>query len=134
MCIRDRAFPAAIDFSWGRQYDASQEEITSFAIPAGEIIKEMQLYLKETDGVYYYDEEIAAFDLAILGNGHSAIVIRRDILDGYIEKTGTQVFWTVVGEKQYFQGDMNQKWQRREGYFVYEKDKITGTIRIVNND
>ncbi len=129
-----KAFPAAIDFSWGRQYDASQEEITSFAIPAGEIIKEMQLYLKETDGVYYYDEEIAAFDLAILGNGHSAIVIRRDILDGYIEKTGTQVFWTVVGEKQYFQGDMNQKWQRREGYFVYEKDKITGTIRIVNND
>jgi hypothetical protein len=53
-----KAFPAAINFLWEEEYDASQEETTSFAIPAGQIIQEMQLYEKEIDGVYYRSEEI----------------------------------------------------------------------------
>lgn len=128
-----KVFPAAINFLWEEEYDASQDEATSFAIPAGQIIQEMHLYVKETDGVYYQGEEIAALDLAILGNEHTELVIRKDVLNDYIKKTGAQVFWTVVGEKQYFQGNMNQKWKRREGYFVYENDKITGNVCIVND-
>ncbi len=128
------AFSAAINFLWEEEYDASQEEATSFAIPAGQIIQEMQLYEKEVDGVYYRNEEVVALDLSLLGNEHTEIVIRRDVLNEYIKKTGVQVFWTVIGEKQYFMGDLNQKWQRREGYYIYEKGKITGNVYIANND
>ncbi len=129
-----KAFPAAINFLWEEEYDASQEEATSFAIPAGQIIQEMQLYEKEIDGVYYRNEEIVALDLSLMGNEHTEIIIRRDVLNEYIKKTGVQVFWTVVGEKQYFLGDMNQKWQRREGYFVYDKNKIVGNICIADDN
>lgn len=118
---------------WEEEYDASQEEASSFAIPAGQIIQEMHLYEKNVDGVFYRDEEIVALDLALVGNEHTEIVIRRDVFDEYITKTGAQAFWTVIGEKQYFMGDINQKWQRREGYFIYDKKKIVGSISLINN-
>lgn len=102
-------------------------------IPAGSIIQEMGLYEKSVDGIYYYDEKIAAFDLLIMGNEHSELIIRRDILNQYIEKTNVKLFWEIVGEKQYFLGGYNQKWQRREGYFVYESSGINGHICIVDN-
>lgn len=129
-----KAFPATINFLWEKEYDASQEETTSFAIPAGEIIQEMKLYEKETNGIYFYNDEIVAFDLKILGHEHTELVMRKDVLNDYIRKTGVQVFWTVEGEKQYFQGNLNQKWQRREGYFIYENQEINGNISIVNNN
>lgn len=44
-----------------------------------------------------------------------------------------KLFWTVVGEKQYFLGGYTQKYQRREGYFVYESNEINGHIHIVDN-
>ena len=127
------AFPATINFLWEEEYDASQEESTSFAIPAGEVIREMQLYEKERDGVYYKNEEIVAFDLALTGNEYSELIIRKDILDKYIQKAKVQIFWTVIGEKQYFLGSWNQKWQRREGYFVYKDNSINGSIWNVDD-
>lgn len=127
------AIPASINVLWEEEYDASQEETTSFMIPAGSIIQEMGLYEKSVDGIYYYDEKIAAFDLLIMGNEHSELIIRRDILNQYIEKTNVKLFWEIVGEKQYFLGGYNQKWQRREGYFVYESSGINGHICIVDN-
>ena len=127
------AVPASINVLWEEEYDASQEETTSFMIPAGNIIQAMALYEKSVDGIYYCDEEIAAFDLSVMGNEHSELLTRRDILNQYIEKTNVKLFWTVAGEKQYFLGDHNQKWQRREGYFVYESNGINGHIRIVDN-
>lgn len=127
------AFSAAVNFFWEEEYDASQEETTSFAIPAGHIIQEMQLYEKAVDGVFYRNEEVVALDLSLVGNKHTEIVIRRDVLNEYITKTGAQAFWTVIGEKQFFMGSTNQKWQRREGYFVYDKDKIVGSVHLVND-
>lgn len=128
-----KAIPASINVLWEEEYDASQEEATSFMIPAGSIIQEMELYEKSVDGIYYYDDEIAAFDLSVIGNEHSELIIRRDILNQYMERTNVKLFWTIVGEKQYFLGGYNQKWQRREGYFVYESNGINGHIHIVDN-
>ena len=135
MAERDmKAFPAAINVLWEEEYDASQGEPTSFAIPTGQIIQEMELYEKEMDGIYYKDEEIAALDLSLLGNEYTEVVIRRDIMNEYMKKTGVQVFWTVIGEKQYFLGDVSQQWKRREGYFVYTNNKIVGSIRVANDN
>jgi hypothetical protein len=127
-------FPAAINFLWEGEYDASQEATTSFAIPAGQIIQEMQLYEKAADGIYYRNEEVVAFDLSLVGNKHSEIVIRRDVLNEYIAKTGFQAFWTVIGEKQFFMGHLEQQGQRREGYFIYDKKKVVGNICLDSNN
>lgn len=127
------AFSAAVQFLWEKGYDASQNETTSFAIPAGDIIQTMQLYEKSVDGVYYRNEQIVALDLSLARNDNTEIVIRRDVFNEYIVKTGAQAFWTVVGEKQFFLESLSQSWKRREGYFIYGKDRIVGSIRLAEN-
>ena len=127
------AFPAMINFLWEEEYDASQDEIISYYILAGQILQVMQLYEKEKNGVYYMNDEIVAFDMKVLGNDNSELIIRRDVLDEYISRTGNQVFWIVNGEKQYSLGNMNQKWKEKEGYFLYDKKGIVGEIVNVDN-
>lgn len=86
-----KAIPASINVLWEEEYDASQEETTSFMILSGSIICEMDLYEKSVDGIYYYNEEIAAIDLLIMGNEHSELIIRRDILNQYMEKKNVKL-------------------------------------------
>lgn len=129
-----KTFSAAVKFLWEEEYDASHEETISFAIPAGQIIQEMQLYQKDADGVFYRNEEIVAFDLTLTGSEKAEAVIRKDVLDEYISKTGVQIFWTVAGEKQFFSGSMKQKWHKREGYFIYKNGSIVGSIRLVSDN
>ena len=128
-----KAIPASVNILWEEEFDASQEETTSFMIPAGSIIQEMKLYEKSVDGIYYYNGEIVACDLKVLGNERSELVIRRDILNQYMAKKKVKLFWCIEGEKQYFLGGHNQKWQRREGYFLYKSNEINGHMRIVDN-
>ena len=128
-----KAIPASVNVLWEEEFDASQEETTSFMIPAGSIIQEMKLYEKSVDGIYYYNGEIVACDLKVLGNERSELVIRRDILNQYMAKKKVKLFWCIEGEKQYFLGGHNQKWQRREGYFLYKSNEINGHMRIVDN-
>ena len=128
------AFTAAINFIWEEEYDASQEESISLLLPAGQIIQEMYLYEKDVNGIFYRNEELVALDLTLLGNKDKEIVIRKDVFDEFLEKTGFQAFWRVIGEKQFFFGARNQKWQKRAGYFKYNKEKIVGSMELVNDE
>lgn len=123
-----KVFSAAINIQWEKEYDASQEETTSFLIPTGEIIHAMNLYEKDTDGVYYWKNEVVAMDLSIIGHERGELIIRKDILDKYLSMNNMKLFWAIAGEKQYFLGEYNQKWQRKEGYYIYDKKDIKGNI------
>lgn len=124
---------SVVNFSWGKEYDASQDEGTSLLMPYGDIIRAMNLYQKEVDGAFYCDDELVAFDTKIIGSERGELLIRRDVLNEYLKKKKLKAFWVVEGEKQYFCGMHNQKWQRREGYFIYDTKKINGEILIVPN-
>jgi len=89
--IQVKVIPAYSHLLWEEEYDASQEETTSFMILSGSIICEMDLYEKSVDGIYYYNEEIAAIDLLSMGNEHSELIIRRDILNQYMEKKNVKL-------------------------------------------
>lgn len=128
-----KAIPATINFMWEEQYDASYDEAISFMIPTGEIIQELGLYEKEIDGVYYYNDEIVAYDRSIIDGGHSELLLRRDVLNAFLEKRNVRLFWDVIGEKQYFLERDGQKWQRKEGHFLYGKTSIVGNIKNVPN-
>jgi len=130
--IFENVLPAAINVLWEEEFDASQEEATSFMIPSGKIIQEMGLFEKENDGYYYDGVELAAFDMKITGCPYNELVIRKDCLSSFLEKSGYTLFWTVIGEKQYFCGGHDQKRQRREGYFVYKNPDFEGEIHITD--
>lgn len=88
----------------------------------------MNLYEKDTDGVYYWKNEVVAMDLSIIGHERGELIIRKDILDKYLSMNNMKLFWAIAGEKQYFLGEYNQKWQRKEGYYIYDKKDIKGNI------
>ena len=119
---------------WEEEYDASQDEPTSYYIPDSEVIEVLGLQQKQYDGVFYYKDDIAAFDTSVVGYQDSELLIRKDLLDLFIEKSNKKIFFGIEGEKQFFLGGYNQKWQRKEGYFIYESEKIIGTIDNVSDN
>ncbi|MBQ0090439.1 MAG: hypothetical protein KBT27_14020 [Prevotellaceae bacterium] len=124
----------AINVLWEEEFDASQEEeTTSFMIPAGEIINILGLEEKKYDGYFFSGDELVAFDLKLTGNKHQELVIRKDYLQLFLKKTSSKLFWTIVGEKQFFRGNRNQIWQRREGYYIFDENGIVGELNEVDD-
>lgn len=118
--------PATSRVLWEEQYDASQEETTTFYIPCGSIIKGLQLEQKVSDGYYYSKGGVlVCFDSDLCGIG-KGFLVRADYLNKYLEDQNVQLMWTCIGEKQYFLGDHNQKWSTWKGYFTYENGKVQG--------
>ena len=116
----------SINFLWEEGYDGSQDRSTSFLIPCGNIINELKLEQHELDGLFYSNNELVACDLGKMCGYHYNLLIRKDYLDKFLNNNKYYMVWTLVGKKQYFLGDGKQIWDRKEGYFLYEKGIITG--------
>lgn len=120
--------PAYSCVLWEEEYDASQEETTVFNIPCRELIDYFSLTQKQADGYYYtQDGKLACFDgkLAGICNG---LMFRADLLKQFLQKNDFTLFWSCVGEKQYFLGDHRQEWSRWSGCYHFEDDQILGNM------
>lgn len=123
--------PACSYFLWEEEYDASQEETTSFYMPCYDLIKAMSLRQKESDGFFYSPNgELVCFDYRLIGD-HNCFLIRMDFLKDFLEKEKLQICWKCIGEKQYFLGGHEQIWSRWNG-LIYEDDgDLKGEIKKV---
>ena len=122
---------AVINYIWEDEFDASQDTATSFMIPDGEIIKGLQLQQKEYDGIYYSDDEVVALDMKRFGD-KNVLLIRKEYLDKFLAQGEYSLIWYVWGEKQYFFGDRNQKWQDRTGTYFYNNGVVSGDLHCVS--
>ena len=122
---------AVINYIWEDEFDASQDTATSFMIPDGEIIKALQLQQRECDGIYYSDDEVVALDLKRFGD-KNILLIKKDYLDKFLAQGYYSLVWYVWGEKQYFLGDRNQKWQERTGIFFYNNGTVCGNLHLIS--
>lgn len=127
-----QVMPTSSRILWEEQYDASQEDATAFDIPCQDILDFLQLEQKESDGCFYSkDGTLVSFDgdLAKICDG---LLIRKDYLDKYLCENGMRLFWTCLGEKQYFLGNLNQIYGEWSGFFYLEGDVITGNMEYKN--
>lgn len=123
------AMPAYSRVLWEEEYDASQVEATSFDIPCGDIINYLELKQKQVDGHYYSkDGTLVCFDGNTVGL-FDGLLIREEFLDKYLMEKKVILCWDCFGEKQYFQGDLNQEWSRWQGIYYYENGKIHGEFQ-----
>lgn len=123
-----QVMPAYSHFLWEEQYDASQDETTSFHIPCQDIIEYFQLEQKQADGYYYYsDDTLVCFD-GRLSNIANGLLIRTDFLQNYLESNNVRLVWTSIGEKQYFLGDFNQEWSSWKGLYQFDSGKVQGEM------
>lgn len=114
----------------GGEYDATQENSIPLNLPCAELIETMNLRQQYED-VFYYDlnGELAAFDTNLTQNINS-VVVRKDILDAFLDKTEMILVWLVKAQKEIHEGDYSiSKWSDWEAAYVYKGDDITGDIR-----
>lgn len=118
---------ATTDLLWEEEFDASKEETISYSVPCGELIKEMHLMQLEEDGFYYdISRKLAAYD-ADLVQGINSVIVRKDILDGYLKKTGCKLVWFVDAAKEIFDEPKayRSEW---ESLFIYNGDSVMGEL------
>lgn len=132
--IRVKVIPAYSHLLWEEEYDASQDDTTSFDVPCKELIDYLHLEQKEYDGYYFNpDGELVCFD-ASLSKICDGLLIRKDYLEQFLAATGMKVFWLCIGEKQFFRGELNQIWNRWEGFVYYEQKQIYGSFEPVEEN
>lgn len=97
---------------------------------SAKLIEIMNLRQQKADG-FYYDSNgtLAAFDTDLTQKINS-VVVRKDILDTFLDKIGMKLVWLVDAEKEVHAGDYSiTKWSDWEAVFTYERDSISGEIR-----
>ena len=120
-------------FLWEEQYDASQKEATSFDIPCGFLIEELELEQRNCDGTYYDKSgEIVAFyskDSDKFDSPHK-LLIRKKHLDIFLEKNELSIFWVCFGEKRFiFQYMRGQEWSQWSGLLEFKGSDVVGEMR-----
>jgi len=89
----------------------------------------MDLRQMDANGFFYdAEEKLAAFDTSITQK-INGVVVRKDILDAFLDHTGLKLVWLVDAEKEIHAGDFSMiSWSDWEAVFVYERDHIVGDI------
>lgn len=81
------------------------------------------------DGHYYSkDGTLVCFDANTVGL-FDGLLIRKEFLDKYLVEKNVKLCWDCFGEKQYFQGDLNQEWSRWHGIYHYDNGEIHGELQ-----
>lgn len=82
-----------------------KENAISQSLPCFKLIEIMSLRQQQEDG-FYYDSNgmLAAFDTDLTQKVNS-VVVRKDILDTFLSKTGMKLVWLVDAEKEIHAGD-----------------------------
>ena len=120
---------ATSDLVWEGEYDATKEEAISRSFPCAKLIEEMGLRQLVADG-FFYDAygKLAAFDTDLTQKVNS-VVVRKDILDSFLDRTGFKLVWLVDAEKEIHAEDFSiacsSDW---EAVYIYEGDHIDGEI------
>ena len=100
------------------------------------LIKRLSKYIPIVGVETYYfnsDGELVCFD-ASLSEICDGLLIRKDYLEQFLVATGLKLFWMCTGEKQFFQGELNQTWKRWEGFIYYEQNQIHGIFEPVEEN
>jgi hypothetical protein len=84
-------------------YDCSIDETISLDLPSRLIVKEMQLQMLGRYGEFYDSNGLlVAFDTSTMESGYSALLIRKQPFVRFLAAKKLRIFWTIVGEKNYY--------------------------------
>ncbi|EOD5300596.1 hypothetical protein ACJXVI_001764 [Enterococcus faecium] len=128
--ILARVLPTFNRYLWEEQYDGSKAESISFYVPCSLLLKDLNLEQKQYDGYFYSSEnELVAFDRELSGE-MKGLVIRKDFLEKFLSVNELSMFWTCLGEKQFFKNDYaNKKSSIWSGAYYFSEGVVKGTMR-----
>lgn len=124
---------ASMNLVWESEYDASKDCTLSMNVPCPMLIEQLNLHQEDIDGLYYdSSKRIAAFDLKI-SQEESGVVIRKSLLDDFLQKNNLKLIWLVRASKELHDGkDLAiLRYSDRSGAYFYNNTDISSTIYIV---
>lgn len=124
---------ASMNLVWESEYDASKDCTLSMNVPCPMLIEQLNLHQEDIDGLYYdSSKRIAAFDLKI-SQEESGVVIRKSLLDDFLQKNNLKLIWFVRASKELHNGkDLAiLRYSDRSGAYFYNNTDISSTIYIV---
>ena len=135
--VKAQLIPTKISFLWEEEYDASQDMSVSFEMPTKEIVEEMNLRQKKYDGSFYNEaNELVVFDTRLSCQeklNSRGLVIRKDVLLEFLEKTGMEIFWFSFGEKQVFNGRSSGAQGEWSGFYeLNSQNELIGKMELVD--
>lgn len=120
--------PAFHKYVWEGDFDASQDDPTSFHIPCKELIESLKIQQKKYDGYFYDDQnQLIAYDSVDNKLSHR-FLIRKDYIDNFLEEKNYVLFWTNMGEKRFNIGINELKYSEWSGINWYSKGKYHGEM------
>lgn len=123
-----QVMPAFTHLSWSAEEDYSKSEDMALYVPCAELIEHFNLHINDGNGSYSSpDGDIVCFDTKVF-EGSKSIIIRKDYLDRFLKEKNYVIFWTCIGEKQFFA--KKQSWSEWSGLYYFEKDQIQGDFEI----
>ena len=101
----------------------NDEYLTTVFMPCEEMMLQQKLYCSEVRGIIRREGEkgIAAVN-GPKENGLSGLFVRKDILDGYLERNGYVMFYYIVGEKQLQEDSPHSIMKDMSAAYKYELD------------
>ena len=114
---------------WEAEYDATKESAISWSVPCAEIVETLNLRQLQPDG-FFFDENdtLAAFDVD-LTQKQNCFVIRKDLLDRFLNDNNLELVWLVDSSKEIHAYDRTiEQWSEWEAVFSYEEDGISGEL------
>lgn len=114
-------------------YDCSIDETINIYLPAKWIVENMKLKWNGVEG-HFYDNcgNLIAFDPSVKLSGPGALLIKKGAFRQFLDSSGHDVLWTVIGEKDIIGGKMTQeKWKGRleiSGAYRIDQNRIHGGI------
>lgn len=111
----------------GNVFDCSIDETVHIFLPTKWIADNMMLEWDGAEGQYFDEKNnLIAFDPSVRTSGPGALVINRDAFLKFLNDSGHDILWTILGEKNIIGGDMAHKeWKGRLG--------LSGAYRIRDN-
>jgi hypothetical protein len=120
-------------YFWEKEFDCSKEEVISFNKPSRALSKSLDLRYSSRDGEMIDDKnQLACFDPSVHFRSTRGLLIRRSVMDAFLQKEKLALIWMVVGEKQVnarswhgkkYPGRMNMS-----GIYTYEGGQILGEL------
>jgi hypothetical protein len=123
-------------FLWEEEYDFSKTDTIAYDIPTDFVFSSLKLCSKRIPAHYYLNDQLVCFNPSICLEANHSLLIRKDVLNEWLERNNLSIIWMVTIEK-YVKGELSSHRGFRADYhgaYHLSGDKLEGEIfRLEDN-